>query len=124
MTSARPDRFTPRDERFLQAVAAWVGLLVHRLELVEQVTRDAAGRARREAGEEVARLTRRQQEVAACVAEGLTNEEIAERLVLTPGTVANHMEAILRRLSLRNRTNLAAWAVEHGLYRSQWADDD
>ena len=70
--------------------------------------------------EELAKLTRRQQEVAACVAEGLTNEQIVERLVLTPGTVANHMEAILRRLGLSSRTQVGVWAVERGLYRSAW----
>jgi hypothetical protein len=34
------------------------------------------------------------------------------------GTVANHVVAILNRLGLRNRTQIAAWAVERGLYRS------
>ena len=74
-------------------------------------------------GEEVAKLTRRQQEVAAYISEGLANEQIAQRLVLTPGTVANHVEAILRRLSLRSRTEVAVWAVERGLYRSDSARD-
>lgn len=58
------------------------------------------------------------------MAEGLTNEEIGERLVVTPGTVANHMEWILKRLGLKNRTSLATWAVEHGLYRSDWDPED
>ena len=119
----QPDRFTERDQSFLEAVAGWIGLLIHRAELVEQIAAGAARRARFETGDELARLTRRQQEVAACVAEGLTNEEIAERLVLTPGTVGNHMEAILKRLGLKNRTMLATWAVEHGLYRSEWANE-
>jgi DNA-binding NarL/FixJ family response regulator len=72
----------------------------------------------REAGDELAKLPRRQQEVAGCVAEGLTNEEIARRLVVTPGTVDNHVEAILRRLDLRSRTQVGVWAVERGLFRS------
>jgi non-specific serine/threonine protein kinase len=38
----------------------------------------------------------------------MTNMEIAERLVLTPGTVANHIEGILRRLGFRSRTQVAA----------------
>jgi predicted transcriptional regulator len=62
--------------------------------------------------------------VAALVAAGLTNEEIAERLTLVPGTVANHLEGILRRLTLPNRTSLATWAVEHGLYRSEWDEEE
>jgi hypothetical protein len=45
---------------------------------------------------------------------------MAQRLVLTPGTVANHMEAILRRLGLQSRTQVGVWAVERGLYRSDW----
>jgi DNA-binding NarL/FixJ family response regulator len=62
-------------------------------------------------------LTRREREVAALVAEGLTNVEIGDRLVVTPGTVANHVRHISKRLGLRNRVQLAVWAVEHGLYR-------
>jgi hypothetical protein len=38
--------------------------------------------------------------------------------VLVPGTVANHVLAILDRLGLRNRTQIGVWAAEHGLYRS------
>jgi hypothetical protein len=45
------------------------------------------------------------------------------QLVLTPGTVANHMEAILRRLDLGSRTQVGIWAVERGLFRSD-SDDD
>ncbi len=92
--------------------------MTHRAELFEQATRDAARRGRREAADELSRLTRRQQEITFAIAEGLTNEEIAERLVLEPGTVANHVAAILDRLGLRNRTQIAVWAAEHGLYRS------
>jgi GAF domain-containing protein len=124
VVSAHPDRFQERDQRFLEAAARWIALLIHRSELVEQRTRQAARQARRDAGDDLAKLTRRQQEVAACVAEGLTNEEIGERLVVTPGTVANHMVWILKRLGLKNRTSLATWAVEHGLYRSDWDPED
>ena len=63
-------------------------------------------------------ITRRQREVAILIARGLSNAEIAEQLTLTPGTVANHVENILRRLTLRSRTSIAVWAVERGLYRS------
>jgi len=116
--SAVPDRFSERDLRFLTAVAGWVGMLTHRAELAEDLAGRARLQGRREAGDDLAKLTRRQQEVAVCVAEGLSNEEIAQRLVLTPGTVANHMEGILRRLDFRSRSQVAVWAVERGLYRS------
>jgi DNA-binding CsgD family transcriptional regulator len=121
--SAEPDRFTERDLRFLEAVAGWVGMLTQRAELSEELAHQARQQGRREAGEEVARLTRRQQEVAGCIAEGLSNEEIAERLTLVPGTVANHVENMLRRLDLKNRTQIGVWAVERGLYRSDREDD-
>jgi DNA-binding CsgD family transcriptional regulator/putative methionine-R-sulfoxide reductase with GAF domain len=116
--SLQPEFFTEADLPFLQAVASWVGTVAHRAELYELATSEAARRGRRDAAEELARLTRRQQEVAVCIAEGLTNEQIAQRLVITEGTVANHLEHILRRLSLTSRTQVAVWAVERGLYRS------
>ena len=116
--SATPDFFSERDLRALQAVAGWVELIMHRAELIEQRELEAERRGGRLAAEELAKLTRRQQEVAACIAEGLTNEEIAQRLVVTPGTVANHVEHILGRLDLRSRTQVGVWAVERGLYRS------
>jgi len=66
-----------------------------------------------------AALTARQREVATLVAAGLSNAAIAEQLVLTKGTVANHLASILSRLQLRSRTEVAVWAVEHGLYAGQ-----
>jgi DNA-binding CsgD family transcriptional regulator len=116
--SLRPDLFSNVDLEFVTAVGGWIGIVAHRAELFEQATRDAARRGRREAADDLARLTRRQQEIAVAIADGLTNEEIAERLVLVPGTVANHVLAILDRLGLRNRTQIGVWAAEHGLYRS------
>ena len=116
--SLRPDLFTDADVQFLAAVAGWIGIVTHRAELFEQATSDAARRGRREAADELARLTRRQQEIAVDIAHGLSNDEIAERLVLEKGTVANHVAAILDRLGLRNRTQIGVWAVERGLYRS------
>ena len=97
---------------------------MHRAELVEQATATAARRGRREATEEIARISRREREVAVLVAAGLTNAEIARRLTLVEGTVANHVEHILRKLGLRGRTQIAVWAVEHGLYRLGEDDDE
>ena len=58
------------------------------------------------------------------VAEGLSNKEIAQRLVLSAGTVANHIDQMSRRLGLHGRTQIAVWAVERGLYRSSQARDE
>ncbi|WP_171058070.1 ATP-binding protein [Modestobacter altitudinis] len=54
-------------------------------------------------------LTRRQQEVADLVVEGLTDREIAARLVISPRTAESHVQQILTRLGLRSRAQLAAW---------------
>ena len=122
--SASPDFFTERDRDAIGAVAGWVGLIMHRAELVERIAHEAERRGRRQAADEVARITRRQQEIAIMIAQGLTNAQIAERAVLTSGTVANHIENILRRLNLTSRTQIAVWAVEHGLYRSDQEVDE
>lgn len=118
--SATPDCFTQRDQDTLQTVAGWVELTMHRADLSAQRESEAERRGGRRMTDELIKLTRRQQEVASCLAEGLTNEQIARRLVLTPGTVANHVEHILRRLDLTSRTQVGVWAVEHGLYSSAW----
>ena len=60
-------------------------------------------------------LTLREQEVAALVARGLTNRQIAAELVIATGTATNHVKHILARLGLDSRAQIAAWAVEHGL---------
>ena len=56
-------------------------------------------------------VTARQWEVACLVARGCTNREIAEQLVVTEGTVANHVAEILDRLSLRSRAEVAVWVT-------------
>jgi non-specific serine/threonine protein kinase len=61
------------------------------------------------------RLTAREREVAALLAEGLSNRRIAEQLVITERTVAAHVEHILNKLSFASRHQVAVWAVEHDL---------
>jgi DNA-binding NarL/FixJ family response regulator len=57
-------------------------------------------------------LSQREFEVAACVARGLTNREIAAELVIADGTVASHIVHILAKLGLASRTQVAVWAAE------------
>lgn len=61
-------------------------------------------------------LTPRQQEVAALVAQGLTNRQIAERLVVTERAAASHIERILNKLGVSSRAQIAVWASERGLH--------
>jgi len=60
-------------------------------------------------------LTDREREVLQLVAQGLTNKEIADRLVITENTVKNHLKNILAKLHLENRVQAAAYAVQQGL---------
>jgi predicted ATPase/DNA-binding CsgD family transcriptional regulator len=60
-------------------------------------------------------LTKREFEVAALVARGLTNREIAAELFLSVRTVEVHVDHILSKLGFRTRTQLAAWVHEKGL---------
>ena len=60
-------------------------------------------------------LTRREREVAALVARGWTDRQVAEALVVTEGTVGVHLTNIFSKLDLRSRAQLAVWAAEHGL---------
>jgi len=57
-------------------------------------------------------LTPRQRAVAALAAAGLTDVAIAERLLSTPGTVAGDLVRIARRLGVRTRADVVAWAAE------------
>jgi DNA-binding CsgD family transcriptional regulator/transcriptional regulator with XRE-family HTH domain len=61
-------------------------------------------------------LTTRQREVVALVARGMTNDQIAQELVISPATARAHLEHVLDRLDLHSRAQVAAWAVEQGLH--------
>jgi DNA-binding NarL/FixJ family response regulator len=60
-------------------------------------------------------LTKRESEILSLVAEGMSNREIAEKLVLSPETVKSHVAAILEKLNVSDRTQAAIYAVRHGL---------
>jgi len=60
------------------------------------------------------RLTGRELEVAALIADGLTNQAIASRLAIAPRTAEAHVENIRRKLDVRSRAQIAAWITARG----------
>ena len=62
-----------------------------------------------------ASLSAREREVLAQLAAGRTNRQIAERLVVSPHTVARHIEHIYAKLGVANRAAATAYAYEHRL---------
>jgi non-specific serine/threonine protein kinase len=64
---------------------------------------------------DVGPLSRREREVVAMVASGMTNRQIAERLFIAERTAEGHVERIRNKLGFRSRTEVATWAVERGM---------
>jgi DNA-binding NarL/FixJ family response regulator len=67
-------------------------------------------------------LTEREREVVTLVGEGLTNDEIAARLVVSPATAKTHVSRAMIKLNARDRAQVVVLAYESGLVRPGWAD--
>jgi DNA-binding NarL/FixJ family response regulator len=107
---------TPEDlVKAIRVVAAGESLLAPSatsLLIREFARRPRAGRPRRDA---LAGLTEREREVLVLVAQGSSNAEIADRLVVSPATAKTHVSRILTKLGLRDRAQLVVVAYESGL---------
>jgi DNA-binding NarL/FixJ family response regulator len=66
------------------------------------------------------KLTAREQQIVTLIAQGATNRQIAEALVITEGTAANHVLHILNKLGFSSRTQVAVWAAQEGLLATSW----
>ena len=84
--------------------------------LMEQVAQQAG--AEREVLAAPADLTDREREVVRLVARGCSNREIAQQLVISDKTVKTHVSNILSKVHLEDRTQLAIYAIKHGLVES------
>ena len=73
---------------------------------------------RRALAERFGGLTEREREVAALIAQGSTNREIADTLVVSLRTIETHVSTILSKLGVASRSRIAAWAMEVGLVKN------
>ena len=76
----------------------------------------------REKQRELEQLTNREKEVLLLVAQGSTNREIAENLVISEYTARNIVSSILGKLELSNRSEVVRWAFEHDVMREEGED--
>jgi DNA-binding NarL/FixJ family response regulator len=82
--------------------------------LIDNLARSGL-RPRPHSGHDLSRLTEREREILGLVAEGLSNDEIAARLYLSPLTTKTHVSRILAKLDARDRAQLVVIAYESGL---------
>jgi DNA-binding NarL/FixJ family response regulator len=105
---------TSEPDKLIQAVHSCLqgGLVLH-----EEVAAKMVPRLLKKRGKEPVHvpLTVREFEIVRLVGEGKTNKEIAGQLYLSIGTVKNHLTQILQQLELRDRTQLAIYAVRNDL---------
>ena len=90
--------------------------------VTRQLISEFASRSRRTSSPALlSPLTDREREVVALVAEGLNNDEIAARLVMSPATAKTHVSRAMIKLRARDRAQLVVLAYETGLVRPGWS---
>ena len=87
--------------------------------LISEFVGSARRRARR--GRRSSVLTNREREVVALVAHGLSNDEIAERMVLSPMTAKTHVSRAMTKVGARDRAQLVVFAYQSGLVAARTA---
>jgi two-component system nitrate/nitrite response regulator NarL len=83
--------------------------------LLREIREGGMGKVTTPSAEEARSVTPRELEILRLVAEGLSNKEVAKRLVITEGTVKNHVHNALEKLHLENRIQAAAYVIRQGL---------
>lgn len=90
--------------------------------VTRQLIAEFANRSRKTSPPELlSPLTDREREVVALVGEGLSNDEIAARLVMSPATAKTHVSRAMLKLQARDRAQLVVMAYETGLVRPGWS---
>ena len=101
----------PGDHDRAEPIARDADRLVKALGIAAYAHRTGALVAHFDGGRRAPALSPREAEVAKLVAEGLTNRQIAERLVISGRTAQNHVQHILTKLGFTTRSQIAAWSV-------------
>jgi DNA-binding NarL/FixJ family response regulator len=105
--------------RGVRAVAAGEGLLSP--SVTRRLIEEFALRSRSpQPPEATVGLTEREREVVALVGAGLSNDEIAAKLVVSPATAKTHVSRSMTKLGVRDRAQLVVYAYEAGLVRPGW----
>jgi DNA-binding NarL/FixJ family response regulator len=104
--------------RAVRVVAGGDALLSPRV--TRQLIEEFATRAQAPPAVSADALTDREREVTALVANGMSNDEIAERLFLSPATAKTHVNRAMTKLGVRDRAQLVVFAYESGLVRPGW----
>jgi DNA-binding NarL/FixJ family response regulator len=109
-------------EELLRAVRAVVaGDALLSPGITRRLIEEFATRAKDPSGlPDLAGLTDREREVVALVGEGLTNDQIAGRLVMSAATAKTHVSRAMTKLGARDRSQLVVFAYESGLVRPGW----
>jgi DNA-binding NarL/FixJ family response regulator len=88
--------------------------------VTKQLLLEFASRAKEPVAAGLEELTDREREIVALVGEGLSNQEIAERLFVSPATAKTHVSRAMGKLGARDRAQLVVIAYESGLVRPGW----
>jgi DNA-binding NarL/FixJ family response regulator len=105
--------------RAVRAVVAGDALLSPRV--TRRLIEEFATRAKDPGGlPQLDALTDRERQVMVLVAEGLTNDEIAQRLIMSAATAKTHVSRAMIKLGARDRAQLVVFAYETGLVRARW----
>lgn len=110
----RPDL---RVKAYSLGAKAWVSMSVHAGDLVRAIELAASGQSLGEREDRlgtVAGLTTREVEVLALITQGLSNKDIADKLVVSVNTLKSHIRQTYRKIEVTTRSQAVSWAITHG----------
>jgi DNA-binding NarL/FixJ family response regulator len=110
----RPDL---RAKAYSLGARAWVSMSVHAGDLVRTIELAAAGEPIGEREDRLATvvgLTTREVEVLALITQGLSNKDIADKLVVSVNTLKSHIRQAYRKIEVTTRSQAVSWAITHG----------